>query len=360
MKCLFSVIIPIYNGERFVRQGIDRVLAQSYSDYELILVDDGSTDGSGTICDQYSGKYPQIKTIHKENGGISSARNAGIRAAEGEYIVFCDADDFLECEALEKLERVARTYSPDCICFDWQYVTSEGAQPPATLSLPKDCVLDRAFIHEIILPPLLNLSPKDGTFIFDYSVNKIYKRSIISQNHIFFDETRRIWEDRPFVVEYLYYCNSFYYLPCALYNYVQVGGSLSSKYYNSLFDITLANYRLYCNLFGNEYNFETQFAYDYWSRAISRLIYRALEESDADGTIREKMTETLQNPLVIEWYKNRKGLNWSERRISQLVVEGKTENAIKLHRYDTVINGWKHQCNKTVAKIKRIIKYMIK
>jgi len=64
--------------------------------------------------------------------------------------------------------------------------------------------------------------------------------------------------------------------------------------------------------------------------------------------------------LVIEGYKNRKGLNWSERRISQLVVEGKTENAIKLHRYDTVINGWKHQCNKTVAKIKRIIKYMIK
>lgn len=90
----FSVIVPIYNVEKYLNQCIDSVLAQTCKDYELILVDDGSPDGSGAICDQYARKYQNVKVIHKENGGLSDARNYGIDVAEGEYITFIDSDDW--------------------------------------------------------------------------------------------------------------------------------------------------------------------------------------------------------------------------------------------------------------------------
>lgn len=91
---IFSIIVPIYNVEKYLRCCVDSVLAENFSDYEMILVDDGSPDGCGKICDEYADKYPHIKVIHKENGGLSDARNAGIRAAKGDYLIFLDSDDY--------------------------------------------------------------------------------------------------------------------------------------------------------------------------------------------------------------------------------------------------------------------------
>lgn len=85
---IFSIIVPIYNVEKYLRCCVDSVLAENFADYEMILVDDGSPDGCGKICDEYAGKYPHIKVIHQENGGLSDARNAGIRAAKGDYLIF--------------------------------------------------------------------------------------------------------------------------------------------------------------------------------------------------------------------------------------------------------------------------------
>ena len=356
---MFSIIIPVYNAENSIKKAIDSILSQTVSNYEIILVDDGSTDSSGKLCDAYAEEYSNVKVTHKVNGGISSARNAGIASAEGEYILFCDADDFFEKDALEKIARVIDQYSPDCICFDWQYVTAEGQQPPATTSLPQERLLNKAFIHQTILPPLLNLSEKGSAFVYDYSVNKVYKKSILVTNGIHFDENRRIWEDRPFVVEYLKYCNSFYYLPCALYNYVQVNGSLSSQYYNELFDDIISNHRLYAKLYGDEYDFETQYANNYWCHSIENMIRRALKEPDAEGTIRAKIEETLGNKQVIAWYKKREPASQLEKKASSYVIAGKTTEAIQMYQRVNEIEG-KHQriaAVKTRAKsaIKRLI-----
>ena len=92
-QSLFSVIIPVYNVERYLRKCLDSILIQSFKDFEVILVDDGSKDKSGTICDEYATKDERISVLHKENGGVSSARNAGIDKASGEWILFVDADD---------------------------------------------------------------------------------------------------------------------------------------------------------------------------------------------------------------------------------------------------------------------------
>ena len=105
---MVSIIIPVYNVKPYLKRCVESVLNQSYTDFETILVDDGSTDGSSAICDEYLERDTRIRVIHKENGGLSDARNAGINAAVGEYILFVDSDDFLDKDALDILTKEIR------------------------------------------------------------------------------------------------------------------------------------------------------------------------------------------------------------------------------------------------------------
>ena len=93
---IISVIVPVYNAEKTLRRCVDSILAQTFEDFELILINDGSKDQSGDICDEYAAKDPRVKTVHKTNGGVSSARNAGLCIAQGEYIAFIDSDDYIQ------------------------------------------------------------------------------------------------------------------------------------------------------------------------------------------------------------------------------------------------------------------------
>lgn len=113
-SAMISVIVPVYNAEDFLRRCIDSVLEQSFVDFELILVDDGSTDASGDICDDYENKYSCVRVIHKNNGGQASARNCAVKIARGKFICFVDADDAMHPQMLEKLHSLVRN-SSDCI-----------------------------------------------------------------------------------------------------------------------------------------------------------------------------------------------------------------------------------------------------
>ena len=108
-----SIIIPVYQGKSYLKRCIDSVLAQSCQEYEIILVDDGSTDGSAEICDEYAEKQKTITVIHKENGGLSSARNAGLEIASGEYVMFIDADDVVHSKMLETELKVLKEENAD-------------------------------------------------------------------------------------------------------------------------------------------------------------------------------------------------------------------------------------------------------
>ena len=103
MKGLISVIIPVYNTEKYLRRCIDSVLAQTYQDFELLLIDDGSKDSSGTICDEYAAKDARVRVFHKENGGVSSTRNLGLDHARGEWVTFVDSDDWISKDYLEEM-----------------------------------------------------------------------------------------------------------------------------------------------------------------------------------------------------------------------------------------------------------------
>lgn len=123
-----SIIIPIYNVEKYVRKTIDSVICQTEMDIEIILVDDGSTDGSGKICDEYSFRDNRIKVIHKENGGLSSSRNVGTKTASSEYVMYLDGDDYLKSNAVERVLSVMKEYPSDIIQYRYKEV-AEGQTP---------------------------------------------------------------------------------------------------------------------------------------------------------------------------------------------------------------------------------------
>ena len=115
---MVSVIIPVYNVEKYLAECVDSVLGQSYTDFEIILVDDGATDSSGSMCDAYARKDPRIRVIHQTNGGLSAARNTGLRAARGEYVYFLDSDDYIEPQTLAMLMEKAEHEQADVVFFD--------------------------------------------------------------------------------------------------------------------------------------------------------------------------------------------------------------------------------------------------
>ena len=126
---MVSVIIPVYNVEKYLPQCLDSVENQTYKDLEIILVDDGSPDNSGYICDQYASKDSRITVIHKENGGLSDARNAGLAIAQGEYVYFLDSDDYLREDAIQKLVSRSNAENADIVFFDCETIYEDYEDP---------------------------------------------------------------------------------------------------------------------------------------------------------------------------------------------------------------------------------------
>lgn len=114
-----SIIVPVYNVLEYLPECIESLLSQSYKNYEIILVNDGSNDGSGNLCDEYTQNYENIFVLHKENGGISSARNAGLDLATGDYIAFVDSDDFVSSDYLKVMVDLIEKYDCDLVCCDY-------------------------------------------------------------------------------------------------------------------------------------------------------------------------------------------------------------------------------------------------
>lgn len=124
-KCKVSIIVPVYNVEKYVERCIESIIKQSYKNLEIILIDDGSKDNSGKICDEYAQKDNRIKVIHKKNGGLSDARNTGLNIADGEYICFIDSDDYIHKDLVkDNLEKLIQQKA-DMICFNRFVINGE-------------------------------------------------------------------------------------------------------------------------------------------------------------------------------------------------------------------------------------------
>ena len=205
----FTIIIPVYNVEKYIQACLDSVLGQSFSDWEAICVNDGSTDGSNVILEKYEAMDDRIKVISQSNAGTAAARNTGLRAAQGDYIFFLDSDDWLELDSLRILSN--RLTGEDIFCFSGKrYVESTGEYLPADI-LPKktyekgiDYYIENALLRR--------------DFAFVCVVLRVYNRDFLMRNGLFFDDDIS-YEDNLWVAITLYYAQTVTVIPDVLYIY---------------------------------------------------------------------------------------------------------------------------------------------
>ena len=227
---LVSVIVPVYKVEYVVKNCIESILNQIFTDFELILVDDGSPDNSGRICDEYAKKDHRVIVIHKENGGVSSARNVGIDKAKGKYICFVDSDDYVSKDYLKTLIDVEENNNADNI---WCYFKTVDKY-----SEKIDCkeVSSGPNIEKYTVKDIMTLHEK---WLDAGPVCKLYISDIIKENNLKFDESLSLGEDLIFNFVYLDYTNkNIIVINNELYFYLQNNeNSLSKKYYQDMFEI---------------------------------------------------------------------------------------------------------------------------
>ena len=202
-----SIIVPVYNQAETLKERMCHLLEQDYDDFELILVDDGSTDGCSEICDELKNKSDKIKVFHKLNGGVSSARNFGIKEAKGKYIVFCDADDDMDISALSNLVGCMERTGADLVAGGFTNIRLEDSVVQTEIGKYKEIDLNNDYIDEFWM---------ENTVLS--ACAKMFCKSIILTKKMAFNENMVVLEDYCFVLEYLQYCRKIVGLDNPVYN----------------------------------------------------------------------------------------------------------------------------------------------
>lgn len=225
---LVSIIIPIYQVETYIHRCIDSILSQNYSELEVILVDDGSPDNCGLICDEYALKDNRIVVIHKENGGLSSARNVALDICKGEYIMFVDSDDYVEPNFCEEALRIVVEKNVLCASFGY-YEIRNGERKQYGTTTPRFLEAEEA-IERII---------KLDDVIYNLAWNKIYHRSLFRNIRY---PLGRLYEDQGTTYKLFDKAGKIYVSSVPLYNYIRredsiTGNSTSIRAVNDKFDL---------------------------------------------------------------------------------------------------------------------------
>ena len=212
-----SLIIPVYNGEKYLKECINSILIQDFSNFEVICVDDGSNDSTASILNQFSKQDSRVRVFHIENSGVSSARNKGIKEARGNYLAFVDADDTVNQGFIKEIVNIARKQNPDMVIFGGS--TFPKIQPWAESHLnPKERIYTndcwRILFEENASKP--------------FSFNKIFRKELI-QNKVFFDKNIKIGEDQAFMFDSIPFCKKIVCIDKKFYNYRIHSNSVMSK-----------------------------------------------------------------------------------------------------------------------------------
>lgn len=217
MEPLVSIIVPVYNAEKYLVRCIESVLNQEYTCFELLLVNDGSKDRSGAICDGIAERDPRVRVIHKENTGVSDSRNCALAQATGEYIQFLDSDDWLTPEATKLFVRSAESSGCDMVIADFYRVSGEKLSHKGDIE--KEGLLTRQEFAALMME-----NPAD--FYYGVLWNKLFRRELIERLNLRMDPEISWCEDFIFNLEYIRHCRSIYALNVPVYYYVKTKGSL--------------------------------------------------------------------------------------------------------------------------------------
>lgn len=294
-----SIIVPVYNAEKYLNECVDSILSQTLTDIEVILVDDGSTDNSPAICDEYTTRDPRVKTLHKPNGRAASARNAGLRIATGEYVAFVDSDDIV---LPQMYETMVATDADVCMC---DYVRFKGKQE---FPFSQQCIRDGYYTKEQIRKEIYPHLVMDGV---EYPITisnwvLIIKHTIIKDNNLQYREDIHISEDAPFGSEVLYCANSFAYLKWKnFYRYRMTEGSASKVYKSWWWDSYLRINEETENFFSKctDYDFTQQIKANMFYLARAEIYYIIYDNSLSRKEQNKKIKAVMNNPRVMRMMK---------------------------------------------------------
>lgn len=288
-----SVIIPIYNNEKYIGRCFDSLAAQTLDGIQVLMVNDGSIDGTEAICRSYAQKYPNFEYYYKENGGSASARNVGLEHATGEYIGFVDSDDYVEVTMFEKLYAAAKENHDADMVFN-------PMKEKSSFTTPIPGYYDRKGMEDYIFANLLPHPTQSGTFrSFDWgNWSKLIRRSVIEENHIrFFDKSRRC-EDLCFAFECTIHSGSYVVTePEELYHYL-VSENSKSRHYTKNMWRSISTLMRYLRQLGEDcpdYDFREKISYCILYFCVLVIKNEAL--GPKDGKQNQKIQEILDDGL---------------------------------------------------------------
>ena len=332
-----SVIMPVYNSEKYLNKSIESVLGQSYKDFELILVDDGSTDSSGKICDEYAVSDTRIKVIHQANGGVSKARNTGIARSVGKYILFLDSDDEMDQNLMEENFKIIEKLDPDILIFNFRYVfpdhTTENGFKQNKLFFGDNRKFFDEKLEKVVENELMNAP-----------WNKIIRKEMIQNNNLHFDERFSILEDAMFSISACTVANSICVNSNIYHSYnIWGSGSLRTKWSENRFEAIKELYKLerrYCGKYENNKQ-QTSFFGKIFCKSLFAYMQLTSVTPDLTYKKRKEVIKSVCNDIKVRQvflnkkYKSTYGMN---KRIIRFLVK------MKMPRIVIMLYRIKHSC----------------
>lgn len=277
---LLSIIVPIYNVAPFLRHCIDSIISQSFSDFELILVDDGSTDESSQICDEYAEKDARIIVIHKSNNGVVSARKSGLEAASGKYIGYVDGDDWIDRDMYRYMIDNAIRYDCDLVMCDVEHESYGKKAQNITGAMLETGYYSRYELEEKLFPIMMY----SGTFyyfgIYPVIWNKLFRRDLLIKHQFAVFDNIRSGEDAACVYPYFLEINSMYFMKQQyLYHYRHSSVQMTVTYDNASFERFKSLYNFFnsSNLAASKYGNQLDYYYSY---CVKMLISNELRKAN--------------------------------------------------------------------------------
>lgn len=269
-----SIVVPVYRVEKYIGEMIDSLINQTWKDLEIILVDDGSPDNSGVICDQYAEKDSRIHVLHKKNGGVSAARNDGLKMAGGEWIIFCDSDDWLETDALEKMLQIGESTGADVMLGDIQLVFADHKKVPLFFK-DEFATDDPAILDSLIRTDMCRsycFNPPEGGSAPGYGGPiKLVRRALLTENQICFDtRLKGVCDDILYTAYVFAAAKKVAYSHTLLYNYRQLPTSITNSFKADMPEINRAIFTAW-NEFISKYGKDGRYDEAYRAFVIRRL-----------------------------------------------------------------------------------------
>ncbi|MGN0527796.1 MAG: glycosyltransferase family 2 protein [Eubacterium sp.] len=281
-----SIIVPIYKIEEYIKQCVDSIIAQSYTDLEIILVDDGSPDNCPKICDKYAEKDSRVKVLHKQNGGLMSARQAGLKIAAGEYVGFVDGDDWIEPNMYEKFANLIDKYKPDMAMCEFLYSYPERDEKSS--QLPEKEFYDKTALENEIYPKLLFRPPYYNFGINPCCWSKVLKKELLENNLYNVTEKIKIGEDAAFTYPCLLQAKSLAYCGEYLYHYRINQNSMTKSYDKNMEDTIMIPYEILKKVFSKYNGFELDKQLDYFLLSLINGIARNEANPKNKKSIKDK------------------------------------------------------------------------